>query len=133
MYKGDVTPTEAHEALTSNPNAVMIDVRTRAERAFVGVPAVERTVAVQWQVLPDMHMNENFVQAVEQAGVARSDTVYLICRSGARSAAAAAALTEAGYENCYNVAEGFEGGLDENRHRGCVSGWKYRGLPWIQS
>ena len=59
--------------------------------------------------------------------------IYCICRSGARSASAASALTEAGFSNCFNVAEGFEGDLDDSRHRGQANGWKARGLPWIQS
>ena len=133
MYKGDVNPQEAFEQVTSNGNAVMIDVRTRAEWAFVGVPAVERLATISWQNFPSMQVNEEFVSAVQEAGIGKSADIYLICRSGSRSAAAAAQLTEAGFASCYNVAEGFEGDLDEARHRGSKNGWKARGLPWIQS
>jgi rhodanese-related sulfurtransferase len=56
-----------------------------------------------------------------------------LCRSGARSRAAAIAMTRAGLERAYNVAGGFEGELDENRHRGLRNGWKAAGLPWKQS
>lgn len=133
MYKGDVNPQEAFEQLSSNNNAVMIDVRTRAEWAFVGVPAVERMATISWQQFPSMQVNEEFVSAVEEFGIGRTTDIYLICRSGGRSAAAASLLTEAGFTTCYNVAEGFEGDLDEGRHRGKTNGWKARGLPWIQS
>ena len=133
MYKGDVNPQEAFEQLSSNNNAVMIDVRTRAEWAFVGVPAVERMATISWQQFPSMQVNEEFVSAVEEFGIGRTTDIYLICRSGGRSAAAASLLTEAGFTTCYNVAEGFEGDLNEGRHRGKTNGWKARGLPWIQS
>ncbi len=132
MYKGDVNPQEAFEQLSSNSNAVMIDVRTRAEWAFVGVPAVERMATISWQQFPSMQVNEEFVAAVEEFGIGRTAEIYLICRSGGRSAAAASLLTEAGFTSCYNVAEGFEGDLDDSRHRGKINGWKARGLPWIQ-
>ena len=133
MYKGDVNPQEAFEQLSSNNNAVMIDVRTRAEWAFVGVPAVERMATISWQQFPLMQVNEEFVAAVKEFGISNTADIYLICRSGSRSAAAASLLTESGFTSCYNVAEGFEGDLDEGRHRGKTNGWKARGLPWIQS
>ena len=133
MYKGDVNPQEAFEQVTSNSNAVMIDVRTRAEWAFVGVPAVERLATISWQNFPSMQVNEEFVSAVQEFGIGKTADIYLICRSGSRSAAAASHLTEAGFASCYNVAEGFEGDLDDARHRGRKNGWKARGLPWIQS
>ncbi len=133
MYKGDVTPAEAFERLSSDSRAVLIDVRTQPEWAFVGLPAVERLVRQSWQVFPAMQVDEDFVDKVRAAGVEESNEVFLICRSGARSAAAAAALTRAGFEHCYNVAQGFEGDRNDEGHRGTVGGWKAAGLPWAQS
>jgi rhodanese-related sulfurtransferase len=133
MYKADVNPQQAYDALSGNEKAVLIDVRTNAEWAFVGVPAVERLLTLSWQNFPAMQVNEQFVNAVREAGIAEDADIYCICRSGARSAAAATALTQAGFANCYNVAEGFEGDLDAERHRGRENGWKARGLPWMQS
>jgi rhodanese-related sulfurtransferase len=132
MYKGDVLPKAAHTRLVENDRAYLIDVRTDAEWAFVGVPAVDRLVRIPWQFFPTMERNATFVEQVEAAGVPRDGEVYLICRSGARSAAAAAALTDAGFAECYNVAEGFEGDKDAAGHRGTVGGWKHAGLPWVQ-
>jgi rhodanese-related sulfurtransferase len=132
MYKGDVLPQAAHARLQENDNAYLIDVRTDAEWAFVGVPAVDRLVRIPWQFFPTMERNAGFVEQVERAGVPRNGEVYLICRSGARSAAAASALTQAGFADCYNVAEGFEGDKDAAGHRGTVGGWKHAGLPWAQ-
>jgi rhodanese-related sulfurtransferase len=133
MYQGDVTPSEAYERLSSNANAVLIDVRTEPEWAFVGLPLVERLVRLSWQVFPSMQVDPAFADKVRAAGVKESDEVFLICRSGARSAAAARALTVAGFRHCYNVAQGFEGDRNGEGHRGTVGGWKAAGLPWAQS
>ena len=132
MYKGDIYPKETYERLTQSDNTVLIDVRTDAEWAFVGFPAVERLLRISWQAFPTMQHNTEFVGQVEEAGVPKDAEIFLICRSGQRSASAAAALTQSGFENCYNVAEGFEGDKDAEGHRGTVGGWKHAGLPWIQ-
>lgn len=133
MYKGDVKPAEAFRRLEANPKAWLVDVRTGPEWAFVGVPAVRNLIRLSWQAFPTMQVNADFAQQLAEAGVKPDDEVFLICRSGARSAAAASALTEAGYANAYNVAEGFEGDKDGEGHRGTVGGWKAAGLPWVQS
>ncbi len=133
MYKGDVFPRDTFKRLNSNDNSYLIDVRTDAEWAFVGVPEFERFIRIPWQFFPTMERNVQFVENVAAAGVPQDAEIFLICRSGQRSAAAAAALTEAGFANCYNVAEGFEGDKDAAGHRGAVGGWKHAGLPWVQS
>jgi rhodanese-related sulfurtransferase len=132
MHKGDVMPAAAYEQLTANDNAFLIDVRTDAEWNFVGVPAIDRLLRLSWQNYPTMERNGRFVEMVEEAGIPKDAEIYLICRSGARSAAAANALTDAGFANCYNVAQGFEGDRDGDGHRGTVGGWKNAGLPWVQ-
>jgi rhodanese-related sulfurtransferase len=76
---------------------------------------------------------QEVVAGLEQAGCGRDSPIYFICRSGARSAAAAAAITAAGYSRCYNVAGGFEGKRDTDGHRGTVEGWKADKLPWSQA
>lgn len=131
-YKGDVSPTETFERLQADEKAVLIDVRTDAEWAFVGMPAVSRLLRISWQNYPTMDRNDAFVDQVRAAGVPDDAEVFLICRSGARSAAAAAALTAAGFANCYNVAQGFEGDRDADGHRNTVGGWRHAGLPWFQ-
>lgn len=132
MYKGDLLPGETYERLQASDNAVLIDVRTDAEWAFVGIPAVENLMRLSWQSYPTMERHLGFEAEVEAAGVSKDAEIFLICRSGQRSATAAAALTQAGFEHCYNVAEGFEGDKDARGHRGSVGGWKHAGLPWIQ-
>jgi rhodanese-related sulfurtransferase len=71
--------------------------------------------------------------ALAQAGADETSPILLLCRSGARSRAAAIALTEAGFQACFNVAHGFEGDRDANGHRGNTGGWKSTGLPWRQN
>ena len=133
MHQGDVTPAEAYQRLQSNANAVLIDVRTQPEWVFVGVPAVERLIRQSWQVFPQMQVNSQFVEEIQQMGLPKDTEIFCICRSGARSASAASALTQAGFSNAWNVAQGFEGDKDGSGHRGSVGGWKAAGLPWVQS
>jgi rhodanese-related sulfurtransferase len=127
-YAGNVTPQEAWELLSSHA-AVVVDVRTAEERQFVG--RVEDSIHVPWATGPSLQRNPKFVREVE-AKVRRDDVILLLCRSGARSVAAAQALTEARFRNVFNILEGFEGDLDELRQRGTRTGWRFHRLPWIQ-
>ena len=133
MYKADLDPKETYERLQADPQAVIVDVRTQPEWAFVGVPAIERLIRLSWQEFPTMQVNENFAGQIEETGIPKDTQIFLLCRSGVRSAAAAAALTAAGFENCYNIASGFEGDKNADGHRGTIGGWKHDGLPWVQS
>ena len=134
-YAGDVTPEQAWAALRDEPGAVLVDVRTRAEWAYVGMPDLgeigKEVVLVEWQTYPDGRVNERFVAELESAGVAKDASVYFICRSGVRSVSAAEAATAAGWAESRNITEGFEGPHDADRHR-AVAGWKVAGLPWVQ-
>lgn len=141
---GEVGPQQAWEALVApNCRALLIDVRTRAEWSFVGVPDLsaigQQTVFVEWQSFPTMQMNDGFVtevvEAVSELGV---QELYFLCRSGARSLKAAIVVSNALQHSglaaaCVNVAEGFEGDLNTEGRRGEVNGWKARGLPWRQT
>ena len=136
-YAGDVLPNEAWNALAKDPKALLVDVRTQPEWSFVGVPDLrslgKKAGFVCWQVYPQMQVDGDFVAKVEQlTGGDKSVPVYFICRSGARSRAAAMAVTAAGYAHCYNVAGGFEGDVDAEGHRGRSNGWKAGNLPWVQ-
>jgi rhodanese-related sulfurtransferase len=134
-YAGDVTPTSAFAAVTGDGDALLLDCRTRAEWAYVGTPDLRgagRDVAfIEWQVYPDGTVNHHFVEQARAAGVVPGREVYVICRSGVRSIAAAQALTAAGLGPCYNVLDGFEGPHDATGHRS-LGGWKNDGLPWRQ-
>ncbi|MGI9382377.1 MAG: rhodanese-like domain-containing protein, partial [Methyloligellaceae bacterium] len=118
----------------------LIDVRTRAEWAFVGITdlsaLVKQPVQIEWQTFPDGQINPSFVDQLISdlvaSGTGQDTNLYFICRSGGRSLAAARAMAEAGFRACHNVSGGFEGPPDENRHRGAVMGWKAAGLPWVQ-
>ena len=118
--------------LSEHPGAVLVDVRTQAEWNFVGMPdlrSIDKQVRfVEWLSFPAGDVNGAFV---EQAGngLDKDTPILLLCRSGARSQAAAVALTEAGFTQAVNVAPGFEGDLDGESHR--HGGWKDE-LPWVQ-
>jgi rhodanese-related sulfurtransferase len=135
-YAGDITPEEAWKLLNDHPEAVLVDCRTDAEWRFVGVPdlsSLQRDVVfVEWN-RTDGTRNEGFVDELKAAGVTPGDgPVVFLCRSGNRSIPAAEAATGAGIGPSYNMLDGFEGNLDENKHRG-GTGWKAIGLPWRQS
>ena len=120
----DISPADAWRRLNEDPAAWLIDVRTQAEWSFVGLPDLSslgrQVVLVSWQVFPGMARNDDFARQVAAQGVRPGDTVLLICRSGVRSRAAAEHLADLGYGACWNVADGFEGGLDSSGHRGTV-------------
>ena len=132
----DIGPAETWAALRLDADARLVDVRTDAEWIYVGLPDTRETgrevVLVPWQLFPSMAVNQGFVPALAKAGVGPEHAVYFICRSGVRSLAAAVAAQAAGYARVFNVADGFEGPVDAQGHRGQVAGWKASGLPWAQ-
>jgi rhodanese-related sulfurtransferase len=136
-YAGDISTTEAWSQLANDPNALLIDVRTQPEWTFVGSPDLgkldKRPLFVSWQLYPEMSVNERFADELRSQGVKPGQALYFLCRSGARSRAAAKAMTAVGLGPCYNIAGGFEGDLDGEKHRGRLGGWKAAGLAWLQS
>lgn len=135
-YAGDLDPADAWALLAGEESAELIDVRTDAEWVFVGRPdlsALGKQVRfVPWQFFPTGQQNPDFVRQIEAVELSKEQPLLFICRSGQRSAAAAMAMTAAGYGPCYNVAEGFEGDRDAEGHRGAAGGWKVAGLAWVQ-
>ena len=128
-------------SLRATQASVLIDVRTKAEWAFVGAPDIQALgktpFFLEWQTYPSMEVDANFAGRLEgllkSAGVERGASLVFLCRSGARSRHAAVAMTNAGWAPCFNVSDGFEGPLDGSRRRGGVGGWKAGGLPWAQT
>jgi len=128
-YKGELTPQEAYDLLALAPGAKIVDVRTRAEWDWVG--RVAGSVEIEWNQYPGGVRNPNFLAELKRQ-VDPEALVMFLCRSGARSVGAATVATEAGYGDCYNILEGFEGDKDANGHRNTIGGWRKAGLPWIQ-
>jgi rhodanese-related sulfurtransferase len=128
-----LSPKEAYKFLQDHPSALLVDVRSHMEYLFVGHPA--GAVHIPWIDEPDWKVNPHFVTLVRQAmlgGASGAAPVILICRSGVRSLEAGKVLIEAGISDVYNVAEGFEGQLDDSHHRSAVGGWRFHRLPWEQ-
>ena len=135
-YKRNLLPKMTIERLQSNPQALFVDVRSKAEYKYVGFP--ENSILIPWIDDPDWEPNpEAFSDAVMQELDGRenlSDTeIILICRSGFRSNEALKCLENKGFTQVSHVASGFEGDLDENDHRGNLNGWRHDGMPWSQS
>jgi rhodanese-related sulfurtransferase len=127
----NLDPQQAWDLLQQNADAVLIDVRTKVEHAFVGHPL--GAIHIPWKEAPDWQINPKFVAEVKKTVPNHHAPVVLLCRSGQRSLDAAKALEQAGYELLINISEGFEGPLDNNHHRGNLGGWRFHGLPWQQS
>lgn len=126
-YAGDISPELAWR-WTQDGLAVIVDVRTDAEREWVGF--VPGAVALAWKQWPQMQLDPAF-----EIGLQRFEAgtrLLMLCRSGVRSIAAARAATAKGLQ-AYNILEGFEGDPDAQKHRSSGSGWKFRGLPWNQN
>lgn len=132
----NMTPTQVWDALRTDEKAQIIDVRTDAEWAYVGLPdltaADKEPVLIPWQLFPSMRVNPAFTDQMMQAGLTPSHKLYFLCRSGVRSLAAAQAAQAAGFPHAYNIVDGFEGPPNEDGHRGTVAGWKAEALPWRQ-
>ncbi len=128
-YEGALTPLEAYEILQHAPGARLVDVRSRAEWDWVG--RVPGAVEIEWSSWPGMHVNPQFLAQLKRE-VNPESLVLFLCRSGARSNAAAKLASENGYPDCYNILEGFEGDKDATGQRNKVGGWRQAALPWNQ-
>lgn len=127
-YAGRVSPKLAWQLFASG-QAQLVDVRTAEERKFVG--HVPQSLHVPWATGTALTRNPRFARELE-AKVKKDQVVLLLCRSGKRSALAADAAAKAGFTSVYNIAEGFEGELDAQQHRGVHDGWRFHLLPWVQ-
>jgi rhodanese-related sulfurtransferase len=140
-YAGDVSAKDAYSMLERDRSAILVDVRTKPEWAFVGAPDLtqigKETVFLEWQEYPSMKVADDFAPRLQEIlrarGASAETPILFLCRSGVRSRAAALAMTKAGQAHCYNIAQGFEGPPDDKSRRGVLDGWKAGGLPWAQS
>jgi rhodanese-related sulfurtransferase len=131
-YAGAVTPREAYQLLQLNPRAKLVDVRTNAERHWVGLAALPpgQQAAIEWSSWPSGVANPQFVEQLSEVA-GKDDVLLFLCRSGVRSRHAARLATEHGFANAFDILEGFEGDKDSEGHRKTVAGWCKAGLPWI--
>lgn len=139
----ELSPADSFAALERDTDTALVDVRTRPEWAFVGLPDLarvgRRVATVEWTLFPSMTVNPNFLAELTGAlDGALPSRLFFICRSGVRSLSAARQVAEetarGGHAlHCTNVKEGFEGDLDAEGHRGTLGGWKLAGLPWRQN
>lgn len=127
-YAGALLPAEACALM--HAGAKLVDVRTQAELYWVG--RVPGAVYVEWNSYPGGHLNPDFITQLRDF-VDPGEAAMFICRSGGRSHSAAILATRAGWRECYNVLEGFEGDRDASQHRSTLGGWRKAGLPWVQS
>ena len=135
-YKRNLLPKMAVEKLQNNPQALFVDVRSKAEYKYVGFP--ENSILIPWIDDPDWEPNpvafsDSVMQELDGRENLLNTEIILICRSGYRSNEALKCLENKGFTQVSHVASGFEGDLDENDHRGNLNGWRHDGMPWSQS
>ena len=129
-YFGASTPKESQFIQEKVSSAFIVDVRTRPEWIYVG--SVPGSIQIEWQLFPTGEFNGSFLDHLRE-NVPTDAYVLFLCRSGARSHAAASLASNAGYSKAINVIDGVEGDKDASGHRGTTAGWKFSGLPWVQS
>ncbi|MEL6297852.1 MAG: rhodanese-like domain-containing protein [Pseudomonadota bacterium] len=140
VHVDELSCEAAWSRITEDQSSVLVDVRTQAEWAFVGLPllsaANKEPVLLEWQSFPSGERNYAFADQLtallDKSEKLKSTQVLFLCRSGARSRNAAHEMAARGFEACSNITDGFEGPVDESGRRGRVSGWKFSGLPWAQ-
>jgi rhodanese-related sulfurtransferase len=133
-----ISPKQAWKMIEDLPKSVLVDVRSHMEFLFIGHPS--GAINVPWIDEPDWVINPNFLREVRQLilgglshdGSTENVPVLLICRSGKRSLEAGHLLVQNGFKQVYNIADGFEGELDDHHHRSTLGGWRFEGLPWEQ-
>jgi len=133
-----ISAKEAHQITLDNPKAILIDVRSHMEFLFIGHPT--GAINIAWIDEHDWIINQRFVAEIRQTilgGMSNLDKIesaplLLICRSGKRSLEAGELLIQSGFQNIYNVDEGFEGELNDEHKRSSLAGWRYNNLPWEQ-
>ncbi|MBC7405690.1 MAG: rhodanese-like domain-containing protein [Cytophaga sp.] len=132
-YAGAVSPEDAWAVLQADQNIVLVDVRTNAERDWVGRVHIKETQhhAVQWSTYPDGMPNPDFIAQLTALVPSKDTPILFLCRSGVRSRHGAKLAAEHGYTQCYDILHGFEGDKNAHDHRKTVAGWCNADLPWI--
>jgi len=131
-YAGALTPQEAFEVLQANPQALLVDVRTKAELELVG--KIPGALNIEWAFFPGMVANENFAEQLsaelDNRNIGKDSVLIFLCRTGGRSNNAATVAASLGYSQAYNTLEGFEGEANADKQRTMINGWKHASLPW---
>ncbi|CAN5142729.1 rhodanese-like domain-containing protein [soil metagenome] len=131
-YAGCLSPSDAYALLQADPSAKLVDVRTNAERDWVGTANIrdEQHLSIQWNLYPAGIPNADFLAQLDQEA-SKDQVLLFLCRSGVRSRHAAKLATEHGFTQCFDILEGFEGDKDADGHRKTTNGWCNAGLPWL--
>jgi len=133
-----ISPKQAWEMIQHEPKSLFVDVRSHMEFLFIGHPS--GALHIPWIDEPDWTVNPHFVRDIRQlllGGLAHGGgggnvPIFLICRSGKRSLEAGELLIQEGFSKVYNIADGFEGELNDQHQRSTLAGWRFEGLPWEQ-
>ena len=145
-----LTSREAYDMKQERGDAVLfIDVRSKAEAVFLGMPTVADALlpleefngdSAPWNDKANSYasdMNLDFVAQmkalIQSKGLDSHATIVLMCRSGSRSALATGLLAKYGFDHVYSVIDGYEGDVAKTGPKAgqrWVNGWRMQGLPW---
>ena len=115
-----IKSSEIKKFVESNPNTILLDVRTEDEWSTVGKPDT-KSLGIK-SLFITISQDPSFLENVKK-NINKKDQVLVMCAAGGRSIVAANLLANEGY-NVLNVSDGFSG-------NGQDPGWKNLGLPSV--
>lgn len=136
----EILPNQAFTILKTNKLSLLIDVRTLYEWQNIGIvddkDFCNKTLFNSWLTPPEMQINQDFIAILNDhikqnfSDSNKSELeLFFLCRSGARSLAAGNFAISYGYQNCYNITNGFEGDPNQFGARSMINGWLASKLP----
>ena len=113
----NINALDAFDYLSKKVNSHLIDTRSDLEWNTTGIPDLssinKETNLINWGPVLD----QSFFDQYKKFLIIRfnqKDTLFFICRSGARSLMAAQFAIEFGFKNCFNIYDGFYNENDQN-------------------
>ena len=113
-----IKSSEIKKFIESNPDTVLLDVRTEDEWNSVGKPDTKNFGIKSYFIT--ISQDSNFLESVKQ-NINKKNQVLVMCAAGGRSMIAANILANEGYD-VLNISDGFSGNKED-------PGWKNSGLP----
>ena len=116
----EIKSSEIEKYINSNPDTVLLDVRTENEWRTDGKPDTKYLGIKSFFIT--ISQDPSFIERVKK-NIDKKKQVLVMCAAGGRSIIAANLLANEGY-NTLNVSDGFNGNGED-------PGWKNLGLPSV--
>ena len=115
-----IKSSDIKKFIETNPDTVLLDVRTEDEWNTVGKPKTKDLGIKSFFIT--ISQDQSFLDKVKE-NINKKNKVLVICAAGGRSIIAANLLANEGY-NTLNISDGFSGNAQD-------PGWKNLGLPSV--